>query len=159
MVWIRSASNRTITIRTDRARLRALLLDVVACGRLMPGVEELQKVGDDLYHYRLAQVSNGAVTFTPDYVTTFNATDPDTITWEPYGEHNFRSWGTFRIGDGAASDELTLQIDTRSEALVDVDPVVVVLLEPFARKESDEITEGFLSAISEAVSNEHAGAR
>jgi hypothetical protein len=159
MVWIRSGSNRTITIRVDRERLRTLLLDVVGCGKLMPGVEDLEQVGDDLYHYRLAEVSNGAVTFTPDYVARFDTTDPDAITWEPSGEHNFRSWGTFRIGPGPVPQEVTLQIETRAEAAVQVDPVVIVLLEPFARKESDEITEGFLAAISEAVSREHEVAR
>jgi hypothetical protein len=151
MAWIRSASNRTVTIRTHRERLHALLLDVVNCGRLMPGVEELKKVGDDLYHYRLEPVSNGAVTFSPDYVSRFDASDPDAITWEPYGQHNFRTWGTFRVDDGPGPGELTLRIDTRSEASVPVAAVVVVLIEPFAKKESDQVTEGFLTAIADAV--------
>jgi carbon monoxide dehydrogenase subunit G len=151
MAWIRSASNRTVTIRTDRKQLHALLLDVANCGRLMPGVEELAEVGDDLYHYRLAPVSNGAVTFTPDYVAKFDTSDPDAITWQPHGEHNFRTWGTFRVSDGPVPGELTLQIDTKSEASVPVAPVVVVLIEPFARKESDEVTVGFLAAIADAV--------
>jgi hypothetical protein len=151
MAWIRSASNRTVTICTDRKQLHALLLDVANCGRLMPGVEELEKVGDDLYHYRLAPVSNGAVTFTPDYVARFDTADPDAITWEPHGEHNFRSWGTFRVSDGPVQGELTLRIDTRSEASVPVASVVVVLIEPFAKKESDQVTADFLAAIAGAV--------
>lgn len=154
MAWIRSASNQTITIRTDRERLHALLLDVAGCGRLMPGVEELEQAGDGLYHYRLAPVSNGAVTFTPDYVARFDTANPDEITWEPHGEHNFRTWGTFRVSDGPVPGELALQIDTRSEASVDVAPVVVVLIEPFAKKESDEVTRGFLEAIAQAVTGE-----
>jgi hypothetical protein len=158
MVWIRSASDQSITIRTDRERLRALLLDIVGCGRLMPGVEKLEQVGENLYHYRLAEVSNGAVTFTPDYVAEFDPSDPDAITWKPHGEHNFRSWGTFRITDGPVPGELTLQIDTRAEASVDVAPVVVVLIEPFAQKESDTVTEGFLAAIASAVEHDHVGA-
>ena len=159
MVWIRSASRRSVTIRTDRKRLHALLLDVVRCGRLMPGVESMEQVGDGLYHYRLAQVSNGAVTFTPDYVAAFDTADPDAISWEPHGEHNFRSWGTFRITDGPGPEELTLEIDTRAEASVDVAPVVVVLIEPFAKKESDEATEGFLAAIRDAVENSYVETR
>jgi hypothetical protein len=155
MVWIRSASRKSVTIRTDRERLHALLLDVVRCGRLMPGVESMEQIGDDLYHYRLAQVSNGAVVFTPDYVARFDTTDPDAISWEPQGEHNFKSWGTFRVGDGPVPGELTLEIDTRAEAAVDVAPVVVVLIEPFAKKESDEVTEGFLAAIRDAAENEY----
>jgi hypothetical protein len=154
MVWIRAASKRSVNIRTDRERLRALLLDVVGCGLLMPGVEVLEKVGDGLYHYRLAEVSNGAVALTPDYVARFDTGDPDTITWEPHGEHNFRSWGTFRITDGRMPGELTLEIDTRSESQVEVAPIVIVLIEPFAQKESDEVTEGFLAAIADAVSHE-----
>ena len=153
MAWIRSASKRIITIRTSREQLHALLLDVVNCGRLMPGVDELEKVGDDLYHYRLAPVSNGAVTFTPDYVARFDTSDPDAITWEPHGQHNFRTWGTFRVADGPVPGELTLQIDTRSEASVPVASVVVILIEPFAKKESDQVTEGFLAAIASAVTS------
>lgn len=153
MVWIRSATKRSITIRTDRERLLTLLRDVVGTGRLMPGVKKLEQVGDDLYHYRLAQVSNGAVVFTPDYVARWDTTNPDVISWEPHGEHNFRSWGTIRISEGPVPGELILEIDTRSEASVDVASVVVVLIEPFAKKESEEITEGFLAAIRDAAEN------
>lgn len=158
MVWIRAASKRSITIRTDRERLRAQLLDVVGNGLLMSGVDVLEQVGPDVYHYRLATVSNGAVTFTPDYESTVDVSDPDAITWEPHGEHNFRSWGTFRVSDGPVPGEQILEIDTRSEASVDVAPVVIVLIEPFAQKESDEVTEGFLAAIRDAVEKHGAGA-
>lgn len=151
MVWIRAASNKAITIKTDRQRLRDTLLDIVGCGRLMPGVEKLERVGDDVYHYRLVEVSNGAVSFTPDYEARFDTSDPDAITWQPNGEHSFKSWGTFRIEETGVPDELVLRIDTRSEAQVDVAPAVVVLIEPFARKESDEVTEGFLAAIAAEV--------
>jgi hypothetical protein len=159
MVWIRSASKRSVTIRTERDRLHALLLDVVRCGRLMPGVESMEQVGADLYHYRLAQVSNGAVVFTPDYVARFDTSVPDAISWEPHGEHNFKSWGTFQVHDGPAPGELILEIDTRSEASVDVAPVVVVLIEPFAKKESDEVTEGFLAAIRDELENSYVETR
>jgi hypothetical protein len=159
MVWIRSASRRSIAINTARERLRTLLLDVVGCGRLMPGIDKLEQVGDDLYHYLLDEVSNGAVTFTPDYVSRVDISDPDEIVWEPHGEHNFRSWGAFRIQDGTKPGELVLEIDTRSEASVDVAPVVVVLIEPFAQKESDEITDGFLAAIKDSLDSERAVAR
>lgn len=147
MVWIRTKSKHDTVIRTSRDALRELLLDVVGCGKLMPGVEELTKVGDDLYHYRLTEVSNGVVRFTPEHVAKYDTSNPDAITWEPHGEHNFHSWGTFRISDGPTPDEVVLEIDTRSEASLDVARVVVVLIEPFAQKESDDITKGFLKAI------------
>ncbi|MFL6144131.1 MAG: hypothetical protein ACJ72N_19985 [Labedaea sp.] len=159
MVWIRSASKRSITIRAEREQLHALLVDVVACGRLMPGVEELEAIGDRLYHYRLAKVSTGVVTFTPDYESRFHTADPDAISWEPHGEHNFKSWGTFRISDGPGAGELSLEIDTRAEASVDVNRVVVMLIEPFAKRESDKVTEGFLAAIRDAVETRYVEAR
>jgi len=151
MVWIRTKTARETTIRTSREALRALLLDVVECGRLMPGVEELSDLGQNLYHYRLAEVSNGVVVFRPDYVAKFDVSDPDTITWEPHGEHNFRSWGTFRISDGPSPEEIVLRIDMRSEANVDVARVVVVLIEPFAQKETNDVTTGFLAAIRDRL--------
>ncbi|SCL22507.1 hypothetical protein [Micromonospora inyonensis] len=151
MVWIRTKTKRDTVIRTSRDELRKVMLDIVGTGRLMPGVEELSQVGDDLYHYRLAEVSNGVVRFTPEYTARFDTSDPDAITWEPVGESNFRSWGTFRITDGPTPQEQVLEIDTRSEASVDVARVVVVLIEPFAQKESDEVTGGFVKAIREAV--------
>ncbi|GGQ81111.1 SRPBCC family protein [Couchioplanes azureus] len=147
MVWIRTKTAKEITIRTSREALRALLLDVAGCGRMMPGVEELEQVGDGLYHFRLAEVSNGVVKFRPDYVARYDVSDPDAITWEPHGEHNFRSWGTFHVLDGASPEEVVLRIDMRSEANVDVARVVVVLIEPFAQKETAEVTTGFLAAI------------
>ncbi|MGI5351704.1 hypothetical protein ACQEU8_26505 [Streptomyces sp. CA-250714] len=159
MTWVRSASDKSVTIRCERDRLRALIGDVVGCGRLMPGVESLERAaaGPDVYHYRLATVSNGAVTFTPEYEARFDTSDPDAIGWEPYGEHNFRSWGTFRIEDGADDGEQRLRIETRTEASVDVAPVVIVLIEPFAQKETDEVTEGFLRAIKEAAEDQRVG--
>ncbi len=151
MVWIRTTTARETTIRTTREELRALLTDVTGCGRLMPGVEELEQVGDDLYHYRLAEVANGVVRFRPDYVARYDHSDPDAITWEPHGEHNFRSWGTFHVLDGPSPEEVVLRIDMRSEADVDVARVVVVLIEPFAQKETNEVTTGFLAAIKERL--------
>ncbi|WP_436494956.1 hypothetical protein [Actinokineospora sp. HUAS TT18] len=153
MVWIRSKSKRDITIRTDRETLRRTIAAVLETGRLMPGVDEMSDLGDGVFHLRLATVSNGAVVFTPDYQARYDTTDPDLVTWEPHGEHNFRSWGHFRLSDGATPDEQVLEIETRAEASVDVAPVVVILIEPFAQKESDEATEGFLAAIRDAVEN------
>lgn len=162
MTWVRSASDKSVTVRCGRERLRTLLGDVTGCGKLMPGVESLERVegggaAEEVYHYRLATVSNGAVTFTPEYEARFDTSDPDAITWEPHGEHNFRSWGTFHIEDGAGEGEQRVRIETRTEASVDVAPVVVVLIEPFAQKETDEATEGFLEAIKEAAEQQRAG--
>lgn len=151
MVWIRTKSKRDITIRTSREALHALLTDVVTCGKLMPGVEELTKIGDDLYHYRLKEVSNGVIKFTPQHTARFDVSNPDAITWEPHGEHNFKSWGVFRVSDGPTPNEQVLEIDTRSEASIDVARVMVMLIEPFAQKESDDITKGFLAAIRNAL--------
>ncbi|CRK55112.1 hypothetical protein [Alloactinosynnema sp. L-07] len=151
MVWIRSKSKREITIRTDRETLRRTVAAVLDTGRLMPGVDEMTDLGEGRYHLRLATVSNGAVVFTPDYEASYDTTDADLVTWEPHGEHNFRTWGHFRISDGAAAGEQILEIETRAEASVDVAAVVVILIEPFAQKESDEATEGFLTAIRDSV--------
>ncbi|MET7479236.1 hypothetical protein ABZT17_33425 [Streptomyces sp. NPDC005648] len=151
MVSIRSASVAGIEVKADPAAVRALLLDVVGCGLLMPGVESLTAEGDDVYHYVLTTLSNGAVSHTPDHRTRFHTADPARIAWEPVGEHNFRSWGEFRTTPGSGPDTTYLEIDTRSEADVDIAPVVLPLVEPFARQQSDQVTEGFLAAIKERV--------
>ncbi|MFI5495812.1 hypothetical protein [Actinoplanes sp. NPDC051859] len=151
MVWIRTKTAKETTIRTSKEALRALLLDVTGCGRLMPGVEEMESIGDGLYHFRLAEVSNGVVRFQPDYVAKYDVSDPDAITWEPHGEHNFKSWGTYQVLDGPTPDEVVLRIDMRSEANVDVARVVVVLIEPFAQKETTDVTVGFLAAIKDRL--------
>ncbi|MFC3575143.1 hypothetical protein ACFOZ0_18050 [Streptomyces yaanensis] len=151
MVSIRSASVAGIEVKAEPAAVRALLLDVVGCGLLMPGVESLTAEGDDVYHYVLATISNGAVSHTPDHRTRFDTTDPAAIRWEPVGEHNFRSWGVFRTSPGNATGTTYLEIDTRSEADVDIAPVVLPLVEPFARQQSDQVTEGFLAAVKERV--------
>ncbi|GGL05718.1 hypothetical protein GCM10010094_78120 [Streptomyces flaveus] len=151
MVSIRSASVAGTEVKAEPAAVRALLLDVVGCGLLMPGVESLTAEGNDVYHYVLATISNGAVSHTPDHRTRFDATDPARIRWEPVGEHNFRSWGEFRTAPGNETGTTYLEIDTRSEADVDIAPVVLPLVEPFARQQSDQVTEGFLAAIKERV--------
>ncbi|GGY05606.1 SRPBCC family protein [Streptomyces hiroshimensis] len=151
MVAIRSASTRGTEVRAAPDAVRRLLLDVVTCGLLMPGVESLIDEGDGIYHYRLATLSNGAVSHTPDHRTRFDTGDPGRITWEPVGSHNFRSWGEFRTTSGTSSGSTYLEIDTRSEADVDVAAVVLPLVEPFARQQSDQVTEGFLAAIKQRV--------
>ncbi|WP_367045406.1 hypothetical protein [Streptomyces sp. Je 1-332] len=149
MVSIRSASTRGIEVRAEPDAVRALLLDTVTCGLLMPGVESLTDEGDGIHHYRLETISNGAVSHTPDHRTRFDTADPARISWAPVGDHNFRSWGEFRTQPGTTPGTTYLEIDTRSEADVDIAPVVLPLVEPFARQQSDKVTEGFLDAIKE----------
>lgn len=154
MVSIRSASVAGTEVRAEPAAVQALLLDVVQCGLLMPGVASLTAEGDDVYHYVLDTISNGAVSHTPDHRTRFDTSDPARIRWEPVGTHNFRSWGEFRTTPGSDPGTTYLEIDTRSEADVDIAPVVLPLVEPFARQQSDQVTEGFLAAIRERVESD-----
>ncbi|MFG3255712.1 SRPBCC family protein [Streptomyces sp. NPDC048172] len=154
MVALRSASTRAIEIEAEPDAVHKLLADVVGCGRLMPGVESLTAESDGTYHYVLTTISNGAVSHTPDYRSRFDTSDPAHITWGPAdegGTDNFRSWGTFRTEPGTSPGTTRLEIETRSEADVDIAPVVLPLVEPFAKQQSEEITEGFLQAIKERV--------
>ncbi|WP_372346871.1 hypothetical protein [Streptomyces sp. KL116D] len=151
MVSIRSASVAGTEVKAEPDAVRALLLDVVGCGLLMPGVESLTAEDGDVYHYVLTTISNGAVSHTPDHRTRFDTADAARISWEPVGAHNFRSWGEFRTGPGTEPGTTFLEIDTRSEADVDIAAVVLPLVEPFARQQSDQVTEGFLTAIKERV--------
>jgi hypothetical protein len=113
----------------------------------MPGVVSLAEVGPGVFHYRLEEFSDGAVRFTPDYELRFDATDPGAIRWEPHGEHRFRSWGVFKSEPGAVPGETVLEIETRSRADLDIDPILVPLVEPFARRSTDEVTHGFVERI------------
>jgi carbon monoxide dehydrogenase subunit G len=151
VVWIRTQCKLSTVIASDPDAVRALLSDIEGCGRLMPSVHTLEGRGDDIYHYRLDAFSNGAISMTPDYETRFDTTDPAQIRWAPYGEHNFRSWGTFRTTAGPATGETVLEIDTRAEADVAIDPVLIPLVEPFARQFMREVTAGFLANIKQAV--------
>lgn len=151
MTWIRSSSRGSIQIRRDPGTVRSFLSDVVTCGRLMPSVEALEAVGDGVYHYRLAEFSNGAVSLAPDYELRFDLSEPAEIRWEPHGEHNFRSWGRFRTREGAVPDETILEIDTQADADVSVPAVMVPLVRPFANRSSADVTKGFLANIKTAV--------
>ncbi|HEX9337259.1 MAG TPA: SRPBCC family protein [Pseudonocardiaceae bacterium] len=151
MVWIRSSTTRAIDIRADVDRVRALLADVVGTGHLMPGVAVLEPAGENTYHYVLEPFSNGAVTLVPDYRTRFDTSDPARLRWAPDGEHNFMSEGGFRTHAGAAPGETTLEIETSFRASVDVAPVVLPLIEPFAQRSNEDVTESFLRAIKTAA--------
>jgi carbon monoxide dehydrogenase subunit G len=159
MIPIRSASTRSIEIKAAPDRVRELLLDTVRCGLLMPGVESLTDEGDGIHHYVLATISNGAVSHTPDYRSAIDTSDPGRIRWEPRGAHNFRSWGEFRTEPGTSPETTHLEIESRSEADVEIAPVVVPLVEPFAQQQSDQVTDGFLSAIKDAVESTRTGLR
>jgi hypothetical protein len=149
MVWIRAASRHEDVVNGDLGRLRDWLADVASSGPLMPGVEELRDEGGGVYHYTLQEFSNGAVSLAPRYQVRFDASDPAAISWQPHGEHAFRSWGVFRTSPGAAPGEVLLEIDTRCEIDVPVAPVMATLVEPFAQSSIDEVTEGFLRALKE----------
>ena len=151
MVWIRSQSRRDIVIRADLGAARAFLLDIEGCGRLMPSVRILEGRGGGVYHYLLDAFDNGAISLTPDYEARFDTADPGEIRWEPHGSHNFRSWGAMRTQAGPAPGETVLEIDTRAEADAPVNPIMIALVEPFARQSSDQVTAGFLAAIKAAL--------
>ncbi|MET8688628.1 hypothetical protein ABZV77_30910 [Streptomyces sp. NPDC004732] len=146
MVWIRAASKHGDTVRADLDRLRTFLADVGASGPLMPTVVELRDEGEGVFRYELEEFDNGAVSLAPRYQVRFDASDPAQISWEPYGEHSFKSWGVFRTSAGV-DGESQLEIETRSEIDVPVAAVMAVLVEPFAQSSMDEVTEGFLAAL------------
>lgn len=147
MPWVRSSSKRFIVLSRPLEAVRELLLDIVECGRLMPSVVDLEETEPGVFHYRLEEFSDGAVRFTPEYESRFDTSDPGNIRWQPHGEHDFRSWGVFHTEAGAVDGETVLEIDTRSEANLDIDPILVPVVEPFARRSSDEVTVGFLERI------------
>ncbi|MEW9533735.1 SRPBCC family protein [Microbispora sp. NPDC049125] len=162
MVWIRTDSRGAIEVSRDPGEVRALLADIPGHARLMPGVDLLERrpgespSGTEIYHYVLTTVTNGAVRMTPDYEVTFDRADEGALRWEPHGVHNFRSGGVLRTSGGAAPGTSVVEIETWSEAQVDIAPVMVPLVEPFARRTSDDVTVGFLSAIKSAAEARHA---
>ena len=158
MVWIRMQCRQSTVMTNELATVRGLLLDIEECGRLMPGVQLLEARGNGVYHYVLEAFSNGAVSMTPDYETRFDPSDPSDIRWEPHGEHNFRSWGSFRTTDTPVAGEVLLEIDTHAEADVAIDRILIPLIEPFARRFTEEVTAGFLAAIKQTVEAAPAGA-
>lgn len=151
MTWVKTEAKGSIEIHADVDTVRKFLLDMPRCGRLMPSVEILEPVGADIYHYKLEALSNGGVTFTPEYDVKFDPSDPAEIRWEPYGEGNFKVWGVLRTAPGAGPNETVLEIDTRSEADVPVPGVMVPLIRPFASRSSNEVTKGFLKNIKSAL--------
>ena len=140
MTWIRSSTRREITICAQTTEVQEFLQNIADCARLMPDVESVEQIADDILRYRLEPFSNGAVSFTPDYQTRFDMSDPGTIRWYPHGEHNFRSRGAFRVLPGAVPGESLLEIAISSEADVDVDPILQTIVEPFAQQSTDLVT-------------------
>lgn len=151
MPWVRSSCKRNIVLYRPLSPVRDFLLLIVECGRLMPSVVSLEETSSGVFHYLLEEFSDGAVQFTPDYESRFDVSDPGNIRWQPHGEHDFRSWGTFRTEAGAVDGETILEIETRSETNLAIDPILIPLVEPFANRSSVEVTEGFLAAIKTAV--------
>jgi len=117
----------------------------------MPSVHRLVRVDGDVFRYQLDTFSNGAVRFTPDYEVRFDLSDVGAIKWEPHGAHDFRSWGCFHTQEGAVPQEVVLTIDTKAEAMVSIDPIMLSLVEPFANESSERVTDGFLANIKAYV--------
>jgi hypothetical protein len=51
--------------------------------------------------------------------------------------------------------ETTLVIETSFQASVEVAPVVLPLIEPFAQRSNEDVTVGFLRAIKQAAEGGH----
>jgi hypothetical protein len=151
VVWIRMQCKESTVIQADLDRVQRLLLDILGCGRLMPSVRSLERRVDAVYHYQLDAFSNGAISLAPDYEARFDSSDQAAIRWEPFGEHNFRSWGVFRSTAGPVPGESVVEIDTHAEADVPIDRVLIPLVEPFARQFTRQVTTGFLANIKKAA--------
>jgi carbon monoxide dehydrogenase subunit G len=147
MTWIESSSSQTITLRAALPRVLDLLRDFATCARLMPGVRSVEQIERDVLHYQLEEFSNGAIAFTPDYRARFDVSEPTHVRWEPEGQHNFRSSGSFRVTPGPVDGELLLTIEVKSAADVEVDPILVAMVEPFAQQSTDQVTEQYLQAL------------
>lgn len=154
MTWVKSEAKASVEIHADVDTVRKFLLDVPQCGRLMPSVKSIDPVGDDIYHYKLEEFSNGGVTLTPDYQVKFDVSDPAEISWEPYGEHNFKVWGVYRTAPGNGPNVTTLELDTQSEVDLPVPSVMVPLVRPFASRSNAEVTKGFLKNIKSALESD-----
>jgi hypothetical protein len=150
MTWIHTAVRATITIDAELAEVQAFFRDLQAYARLMPDLVALEQVSADVIHFTLREFSNGAVRFRPSYALAFDNRDPRIFRWRPHGEHNFRSRGSYRLtaaGPGVAH----IEADVDNESEVDVDPVLLPLIEPFARHSTEQVTERYLAAIKSAI--------
>jgi hypothetical protein len=156
MAWVKFSTKKSAVIRASLDDVQTFLLRIAECGHLMPGVRTLEEVGPNVYHYVLEEVSNGAIRFTPDYEVRFDISDSGKIRWEPHGEHNFRSWGVYRTEPTPSLGEVVLEIETRAEASVPVDPILVPMLQPFAKLSSDKVTEQFIHRIKDRIESPQA---
>ncbi|HET8932559.1 MAG TPA: hypothetical protein VFN67_03925 [Polyangiales bacterium] len=156
MAKVRAAAKRRTTIQVPVSELQALIVQVEKVGQWMPAAEVMKHVQGDVYHYRLVNMSDGSMDFTPDYHVTFDISDPANVRWEPHGEANFVSRGVFRSLPGPVPEESVLEIDVSTHAEVDIDPLMLPLVEPLARDACEQVTEEYLKRIKadlESVSN------
>ena len=149
MTWVESSSKQSITICAELSRVVDFLKDVTSCAKLMPGVRAVEQLEPGVLHYQLEEFSNGAISFAADYQARFDTSDPMHITWEPHGDHNFRSTGTFRAKPSGVDGEVILEIEVASSADVDIDPILQPMVEPFAQQSTEVVTEEYLRALKQ----------
>jgi hypothetical protein len=147
MARVRAAARRRTIIKVPVDDLHAFILQVERCGQLMPAMEVMKHVEDDIYHYRLVSMSDGSMDFTPDYHVRFDTSDPANVRWAPHGKANFESTGVFRSSPGPMPNESTLEIDVSTFAEVDIDPLMLALVEPLAHNACEQVTDEYLSRI------------
>lgn len=147
MARVKAAAKRRTTIQVPVHELQALIVQVERVGQWMPAAEVMKHVEGNIYHYRLVNMSDGSIDFTPDYHVTFDTSDPANVRWEPHGKANFESRGVFRSTPGPVADESVLEIDVTTHAEVDIDPLMLALVEPLARDACEQVTDEYLKRI------------
>ena len=132
MVWIEASASHEEVIRATRADILDVLMNIMVCGPLFPGVDGIEDLGEDTYRWRIQERRTLGTSFAGNYVARYTRSE-DQVAWTTL-EGNMKTRGSWRL---SGPDH---RVRVRAESTTELDaPVPRFLKAPaqlFAVKET-----------------------
>lgn len=135
-------------IKVDKspAEVYKKLSDVKKAKKLVPGVELIKKVKENVYHWKFKPMGMKGISVTLEFDTEFTFNEPSVVKWDSIkGSGNAEMKGEFRI---KASGKGTT-VDVKVEMIPDlpVPRMLRKLAEPFVKSEFEKMMKKFLTNV------------
>ncbi len=146
MPKFKGSSERSFTIRADIERVVQTMTDPQSFSGLVGDLETIERLGDDLWRWRLREISEKGVHFKADYTIQY-ARSGERFSWRTVGTGNMTSEGsaTFTRQGSATRVDYTETI----ECDMDVNRLLAKVIKPIVDRQIARGVNGYLDRVKE----------
>lgn len=132
MVWIEATAEDEVHIRAPAEAVMAFISDVPTCGKLWPGVQAIEPLGNDEYRWSLEERRTLGTVFRPEYVSRYQKHADNGISFTTVSG-NVKSSSHWTIT--SLGDQVRLRLRVTSEVDAPVPRMLKKPAELFAKRE------------------------